>query len=167
MIRASLPHSKEACAGERGVALVVVVVILLIVLVGGLATVAVTSGELGYAGGFRAKESTQSCAEAALEHARAVLPATDAISRDVGGGLTYMTGHTGASSATVTAVDVPNEAVDMTAVLEGENISNALVGTGAGSALRVMSVVTKCGGSGHADSETQLLFRYGTPIGDR
>lgn len=146
----------------------VVTVILVIVLVGGLALVAVTSGEVGFAGGYRSREAARTCADAAVEHSRAILPDTTAISRSAGNGLTYMTGHLGTTSATATATDVPAESVDFSSVLEGENVTNSLPGSsGGGSAMRVMSVVTKCSGTGTGDREMELIFRFGVPMGDR
>src|SRR5687768_5071294 len=93
--------------GSRGATLLFVSFMLIIVLVGGLAAVAVTSGELAGSRGHRSRAATEACANAAIERIRSLLSNTinggtiaqaDTVGTVTVGGttLTYRAGHFGA-----------------------------------------------------------------------
>ncbi|MBI5510362.1 MAG: hypothetical protein HY903_16525 [Deltaproteobacteria bacterium] len=162
--------------GEHGMALLVVVVIMAIILVGGLAAIAITSGELDSSRGFRARAVTQLCAEAALEQIRAAMPdeAAANLVRDgaitVGASsLSYQAGHYASGSAQVGVKAVSASGYDAAALYSGQNITNSLgptAGTSPGG-VKVVSATATCKGTGYPEREVQIVFRYGTPAADR
>ncbi len=153
--------------GERGMALIIVVVVMVVVLMGGLAAVAFTSGELTSTHGYRTQAMLDACGYAALERMRAMAP--DATFADAEGSmsvngmtLSFKGGH---YSGTVTATDeafseISGEQVDMTALFEGENITNSL---GAGGNLKLLTTTVTCESSDGNIKEFQLVMRHGVP----
>lgn len=168
-------HRKRS---ERGAALLLVSFIMVIVLVGGLAAVAVTSGELASSRGYRTRQITLSCANGGLERIRANMPDISAASvvsqgLTIGGtanAVTASAGHYGGTPPTsVRALDTSE--YDAAALFTGENITNVL-GTGGGgggndAGLQVIGATAVCQGSGFGAREMQTIFRYGTAMGAR
>jgi hypothetical protein len=161
---------------ERGIALLVVTVILVIVLVGGLAAVAITSGQLDSSRGFRARQSSQSCAEAGLEKIRAVMPDLAAAnlvtgSLNAGGALTYAAGHYAGASGGTAVETLSPAAFDGAALFSGENITNSLgagaVGSGSSVGVGLYSATSVCSGTGSPPREMEIVFRYGNVLGSR
>lgn len=160
--------------GERGAALLTVVMILIVVLIGGLAAIAITNGELGSSRAFRGQAATEACANAALERVRALLP--DATFDETAGSLavgestfafrgSHYTGDRGSSP--IVALDATN--FDANALYQGENITNNM-GTVTGSmaeGYRVLSTTAICAGPGFGAREMQFVFRYGVSTGGR
>ena len=152
---------------ERGSALLVVSFVLIIVLVGGLAAVAVTSGELSSSRGYRTRQVTRTCAEAAIEHARARKQVSDVKQvTDTLGNLTYRTGHYGDASAQDTFEPLDASSFDAVALFEGENITNAMF-DGSSEDLQILAATATCSGSGYGEREMELIFMYGNPRGAR
>lgn len=152
---------------ERGAALVIVSFIMAILLVGGLAAVAITSGELASSRGYRSRQVTQACAQAGLEHVRAALvdtPADEIEIEETLGPVTYRTAHYGGLASTVTELSASS--YDSAGLYDGENVTNAISGGGSGG-VQVLAVTTQCSGSGFGEREMQMVFRYGTPMADR
>lgn len=162
---------------ERGMALIFVTILLVVVLVGGMALVATTSGELSSSRGYRARAVTDACAEAALQKVRALMPDVTFSQFDGTGGqlpvgsttLTYRPSHyTGDGDAPVVILDAAQ--FDVSALFAGENITNVM-GTVAGGNLQeginVVSTTVVCGGGGYGTREMQVVFRYGTAMGAR
>lgn len=173
--------------GERGAALIVVMFVMLSVLVGGLAAVAVTSGELSGAAGFRTRETTEACAEAGLEKIRALMPNATSFSEAAGtlsSGVTlsYRPGHYNdqgddhQDESAITILDPSQYALG--ALMQGSNVTNGLaVGSGASPSgddaddgdlrtqINVISTTAICRGDKHGVREMQLIFRYGTSLG--
>lgn len=158
---------------ERGAALLLVSFMMVIVLVGGLAAVAVTSGELASSRGYRTRQITLSCANGGLERIRANMPDVD-VATGVNEGLTLngiadavtmRAGHyssTGTPQASVAAIDTSD--YDVSALFSGENITNVIGGSEGPKAYRATAV---CEGSGFGAREVQIVFRYGTAAGAR
>ena len=157
---------RGADARQRGTALLVVSFVLIIILVGGLAAVAVTSGELSSSRGYRTRQVTRTCAEAALERTRAIVAAGTTQATGSLGTLTYQTGHYGDTSAQDTLVALDAGSFDVVAMFEGENVTNALF-DGSASGLQVLSATATCAGSGYAEREMEMIFMYGNPMGTR
>lgn len=154
---------------ERGVALVVVVFILIIVLAGGLAAVALTSGELSSTYGYRTRMVAEECAQAAIEKIRAKLPELTvgeiedtAFPLPSGGTVTIRAGHIdglhGLAAGDSPIYELDPSSYDSAALLSGENITNSMGTAGAG--LRLMTVVATCEAGG-SRQEIQLVLRYG------
>jgi Tfp pilus assembly protein PilX len=137
---------RGANTSERGTALIVVSFVLIIILVGGLAAIAVTSGELSSSRGYRTRQVTRTCAEAAIERARAIVATTTQASGTLGN-LTYQTGHYGDSSAQDTLTPLDAGSFDVVALFEGENVTNAMF-DGSSSGLQVLAATATCSGSG-------------------
>jgi Tfp pilus assembly protein PilV len=175
-----IQHRKRS---ERGAALLLVSFIMVIVLVGGLAAVAVTSGELASSRGYRTRQITLSCANGGLERIRANMPdfsAASAVSQGLTIGstvdaVTMRAGHyasSGTPQASVEALD-PSD-YDAAALFTGENITNVLLGAPAGggvgsddAGLQVVGATAVCEGSGFGAREMQVIFRYGSAMGAR
>lgn len=159
---------------EQGAALLVVMCVMLAVLVGGLAAVAVTSGELGGAGGYRTRQTTEACAAAGLEKMRSLMPAATFAdsegSVNAGVTLSYKAGHFDGPKGSEPFVVLDVSQYDAAALYAGQNITNML-GKAAGGDLRnslnLISTTAVCEGVGHGKREMQLVFRYGTPAGMR
>lgn len=155
-------------ASERGVALIVVVVVLVIVLVGGLAAVAVTSGELSGARGYRSRQTTRACAEAGLELARSNLPdetaaaaAASSLAGQANRTFSFGAGHYGDSTADNLAV-LSAESYDAASLLSGRNVTNTLGSSGSGlEGFQIMSLTSTCSAAGYGEQEVQVIFRYG------
>ena len=167
---------------ERGAALLLVSVLMVIVLVGGLAAVAVTSGELASARGYRARQVAMACAEAGLAQVRATIPdVTNAKIVDgtfkigaVNSAVRYRAGHYDTGNIAQDAVSVLDpSSFDAAALLEGENITNNLglsggVGEdGSITDMAVLGVTSTCGGSGYGAREMEMVFLWGTPTATR
>ncbi|MBN1961951.1 MAG: hypothetical protein JW841_13480 [Deltaproteobacteria bacterium] len=164
---------KNSSSTERGAALIVVTFLLLIVLVGGLAAVAITGSELNSSVGFRSREVTASCARAALEHIRSILPDNSAQSIaadiDIGGGNTlhYQAGHYDNVAATVPFTELAATSGDFSSAFEGVNITNKLdYGGGGGGAnlssgIHFITTTATCRGPNFGEREVQLVLRYG------
>ena len=159
--------------GERGVALVVVIFVLIVVLMGGLAGVALTSAELSGTYGFRSRQVTESCAQAAIDKIRAGLPSltvggvADSFALPNGCTVSIRAGHVdglhGMASTDSPLLDVPAGSYDAASLNSGENITNAM-GT-AGGGKRLVSAIATCTGLGNSKQEIELVFRYGVAVG--
>ena len=162
--------------GERGASIIVVTVVLVVVLIGGLAAIAITSGQLSRTRGFRLQAADQACAEAGLQRLRASLPtvpdsfdATEGTVATMDGTLTYRAGHySGDGAATI---DVLGQSeFDASSLYVGENITNMLGSTGTeylATGLNMLRITTVCGGPGYGQREVETILRYGTPLGAR
>jgi hypothetical protein len=154
---------------ERGMALIVVVFVLIAVLAGGLAAIALTSGELAGTYGHRSRAVAESCAQAAIEKIRTRMPTftvgdiADTYALPSGSTLTISATHNGLGDGVSPVIDVPTTSYDMTAMLAGENVTNNM-GT-VGSGIRIVTVVATCSGPGNSTQEVQVLMRYGVPGG--
>jgi len=154
---------------QRGMALIVVVFVLVAVLAGGLAAIAITSGELAGTYGHRSRAVAESCAQAAIEKIRTRMPTftvgdiADTYTLPSGSTLTLSAAHNGLSASASPVIDVPTTSYDMTAMLAGENVTNNM-GT-VGSGIRLVSVVASCTGPGNSTQEVQVILRYGVPGG--
>jgi hypothetical protein len=147
----------------------VVVIVLAVVLVGGLAAVAVTSGELAGSGAVRTKAVTAACAEAAVERIRGMLPNVDITqvtgTMSVGSSsLNYGPDVVGSDEVALTALS-PDQ-YDGSANYEGENITNKLVsgviGSGANTAgIRMYRLTAVCSGPSYGRREVEVVMRYG------
>ena len=162
----STPGRTSPPQHERGAALITVVFVLLVVLVGGLAAVALTSGELESSRGHRIHATADACAQAAVERVRAQLPNASVTVADSRGTLgaeySYTAGHYGETLADTempyVSLDASN--FDMTSLYEGERAGNTLGNLGA---LKVVSITATCSGPGGSQHEVQLILRYGVP----
>jgi type II secretory pathway pseudopilin PulG len=160
--------------GERGSSLILVVIVLVVTLIGGLAAVAITSGQLAKSRGFRVQALDQACAEAGLARVRASLPnipTFDDSEGTISAGattLTYRAGHyDGDGTAAIEVLDPGS--FDSSSLLAGENITNVL-GTGGGdlgTSVHVLRITAVCGATGHGEREVETIFRYGLPTGAR
>jgi hypothetical protein len=157
---------------ERGATLILVTVLLVIMLVGGLALVALTSGEVTGSRGFRTKESTEACADAGLQKMRSLLPDSNAsagVSSSVavpgGNTLTFRSGHYTGGAATTSGVEVLDQTTfDSSGLYDGQRITNQVTGsTTAGYGVRMLAMHATCGGAGSGETETEMVFRYGIP----
>ena len=171
-------RARRLARAERGAALLVVTFLLVIVLVGGLAAVAVTSGELASSSSYRARAATEACAQAAIERIRALVTDTMTASAtegtiDVGGRvLRYRSGHYGVASLEPLTELTPDQ-FDPTALVEGMNITNNLWqgggggGSGGGlctSGVHILTTTVTCSGDGFGEREIQLVLRCGTQL---
>jgi FlaG/FlaF family flagellin (archaellin) len=182
-----LPHHPPR--HERGVALVVVVFVLIAVLAGGLAAIAIASGELAATYGYRTHATTGACAQAAIEKIRARMPTltandvyeTYAVTDPTSGkafNVTITARHidesnsssvlrTNATSSPL--IVAPDGSYDAAALSTGGDITNRLLPVSSSSAgastlgLHVYSVVATCEGPGNSKQEVQLIMRYGIP----
>ncbi len=152
---------------ERGAALLLVTIILIVVLVGGLAAVAVTSGELSSSRGYRTRQVSEACANIALEKVRATLEMPDltaelATSGTItagGSSLDYKVGHYGTGVAAVRVLDAAS--FDTASLDAGENITNSLAP--GGGLKQVLAVTAVCPGqspntTGYGEREVELIF---------
>ena len=168
-------EAPKVTGAQRGASLIVVVVILAVVLVGGLAAVAITGGQLSKTRGFRTKAIDQACAEAGLRRMRAMLPtianhdATEGTITSGGTTLTYRAGHYDGDGANPFEV-LEAEEFDVNSLFVSENITNVLGTTGGtdiSTGIHVIRLTTVCGADGHGEREVETIVRYGLPVGAR
>ncbi len=147
--------------------MLVVVIVLALVLAGGLAAVAITSGELSGTQGYRTRITTEACAQLAIERIRALIAtgnlgidfAATAGTTTIGSTtLSFRGGHYNNDGATPVTVLDPGS-YDVTSNYEGENATNSM-GGGAISR-KVLSTTAICSGPGYGTREVQVVFRYG------
>jgi hypothetical protein len=167
-----LPHRPSR--HERGVALVVVVFVLIAVLAGGLAAVAIASGELAATYSYRSRAVVESCAQAAVEKVRAKLPTLTVADLEESFALPNgtsvkisarhmdesTTGTLRISSSSSPLLPVASNTYDVSAFGNGMNVTNDLASSGS-TGMKIYSVVVTCEGPGGAKQEVQLLMRYG------
>lgn len=163
-------------AKSRGMALLVVVFVMLVILVGGLAAVALVSGDLSSAGGYRARSVADSCAAQALYqlHALTTDPtnppqytaAAGNLSLGSGGTLPFAIGHydhpgVDGSSPPVWRT-VSGQFLDSRSFYEGQNVTNLV--PGGGMALQVVAATAICGGgsSGYGQREMEIITTTGS-----
>lgn len=152
-------------SSERGAALLVVVLVTVVILVGGLAAVSMTAGELGSSAGYRSQEQLNACVEAAVQEIRLSRETgnTSSISRTVAG-LDYRSGHYDSSSSSLGDMrDLDLNAIDLRNLFEGTNISNALGPGGGASSLSLVSATATCETPGYGEQEMSVVFRVGIP----
>ena len=172
------PYDKASQQSERGAALLLVTFILIVVLVGGLAAVAITTGELNSSRGFRTREAALACGGAALQNIRSQMP-TWAASSDwtsanawsdtlqVAAGGTSLTTKSGHYSGTMTSIaPIDSKSFDASALFSGANIANKLAGSGGG--MQVIRATAICVDTSimpaYPTREVETIFRYGIPM---
>ena len=161
-------HLANIRQNERGASLIVVVVVLVVILIGGLAAIAVTSGQLSKTRGFRTKAVDEACAEAGLARMRAMMPnvssfdATEGTISGSGIELTYRAGHYDGDGTSPLEVLDPST-YDASSLYVGENIANVLGSGGGGNlstGVHLIRMTAVCGGTGHGTREVETIFKY-------
>ncbi len=158
-------------------AILLVAFVLVMVLIGGLAAVAVTSGEISSSGGYRVRALTETCARAAADRVAQLLPDTEAVKAASGtmGSLSFHVGHILSKNPKGDVIPVVRllgknakgqDTVDRTALagMYGEMTTNALPGSSSGTGgYDVYGVTVVCSGNGLSPREVEIIVRYGLP----